>query len=178
MDYDTTNNGNPWSAVSNMFDFNDMKKQVEDYLKRYKKALKSIPKHPSRKESLDEAARLMESLGFQPDTIREFRKNGGISYAMENGRRLPLSESDGIQIQKLEKQGNVVYAAIRNDTNFGRMTAYIIVSKYGEDWILERENSKRNYLLAYVYNHDLPCCSEMGIVEIKCLPDGIFDRIV
>lgn len=178
MSYNATNNCNPMNAESNMDEFISMMKQFRNIMESYEKKMKDIPKHPSREESLSEAVQRMEKLGFQPDDIAEFRKNGEIRYVMEDGHCLPLSELDRSQIQKLKNQGFVVYAAIRNNTIFGRMTAYIVVAKYGEDWLLERENLNRNNLMAYVYNHDIPFCSEWGTINIKRLSGGIFDRIV
>lgn len=178
MSYDATNNSKAKNAKISMNEFNSMAKQFKNIMEGYKEDMKNIPERPCVEESLSEAVRRMEELGFQPDSIADFRKNGEISYIMEAGRCMPLSESDRSQIQKLKKQGLIVYAAIRNNTAFGRMTAYIVVAKYGEDWILERENLKRNRLMAYVYNHDVPFYSEMGSVNITRLSGGLLDRIV
>ena len=177
MTRDIINNTNPFSNGNIMGDFESMMQGMQDYLKNYNESLKSVPVRPDKEESLAEAARRMESLGFRNDIITEFKKDGEISCVMEKGSTYPLDESDRRQIKKLEKQGYAVYAAIRNITDMGRMTSYIIVSSCGEDWIIERENLNRGIVMAYVLNHDIPFFSEFGTVNIKRHPAGMYDRI-
>ena len=86
--------------------------------------------------------------------------------------------SDLEQIQKLEKNGkNLVYAVIRNDSRYGKMVNYIMVSRYKCDWELERRSiMDRNHVIAHVHNRDCPGWSETGIIEVKRLPEGMLDR--
>lgn len=187
MSKDTIDNSIPWDmddfmnchiSMDAAVEFELMLKDMRDYLESYKEQIKSMPVRPSRDESVAEAARRMEALGFLPKTIEEFRKHGKISCAMENGCPFPLEEPDRSQIQDLERKGFSVYAAIRNDTAWGRMTAYITVSNNGADWIAEREWMKQDILMAYVLNHDVPIFSEMGTITVRRLHGGMFDRII
>lgn len=126
--------------------------------------LKHVPARPNEDESIAEAVKRMEILGFKPDVVENFKKDRAISHIMDDGQFVPLEDSDLQQIQKLKEKGFVVYAAIRSHTVEGQMTSYITVSNRGKDWASERANLKYNALKAYVYNHDMPSDTEAGII--------------
>lgn len=109
-------------------------KAIADFLINYKKALKKVPTHLSKEELVDEAVWRMKALGLSIETIDKFIKEGKISYVMEKGSKFPLNELDQKQIKELDEKGFLVYAAVRQLTMFGRMTAYIVVSSHSGDW--------------------------------------------
>ena len=151
-------------------------KAIAEFLVNYKKGLKER-KHLSKEDLMDEAVLRMKELEFPAETIEQFKKEGKISYVMEGGRKYPMNECDQKQIKELSQKGFLVYAAVRQCTMFGKMTAYILVSNYAEDWVLEREKLQSNTLLSYVYNHDVPGYSEFGNIIVKRLPKGLLERV-
>jgi len=137
-----------------------------------------ITENATKTEMVDEAVDRMKMLGLSEDAISEFRNSGRPSFGMENGQRFPLGDFEMEQIQKLEGNGErLVYAVIRNNSCYGRMINYIMVSRYKCDWGLERMNlTERNSVTAYVYNFDVPAYSEAGKIEVERLPGGILGR--
>lgn len=137
-----------------------------------------ITEKANRTEMLVEAAERMKMLGLPEDAIREFRNSGRPRFRMENGQRFPLSNDEKKQIQTLEgNEERLVYAVIRNDSCYGRLTNFIMVSRYKCDWGLERNSiTEHNVVTAYVQNHDVPIFSEAGTIEVKRLPGGMLGR--
>ena len=162
-------------AISRCDFENDLSNQWRDFVKEFSFDMEA---EADRAEMMDEAVKRMEMLGLPKDTINEFKNSGRSRFGMENGRRFPLSDSEKEQIQKLEKNGkNLVYAVIRNDSRYGKMVNYIMVSRYKCDWELERRSiMDRNHVIAHVHNRDCPGWSETGIIEVKRLPEGMLDR--
>lgn len=133
--------------------------------------------YAQKEESLEEAVWRMKELGFMEETIEEFRKKGEIGYAMEEGSVFELDETDHRQIKELSEKGMLVYAVIRNNTMFGRVTSYVVVTSCIEDWNIERTNIFRNILSAYLYNYNVPDDSEFSNIVIERLPQGILERV-
>ena len=74
-------------------------------------------------------------------------------------------------IEEFEEQNNaLVYLVVRSYTTFGKMDCYLYVSDYTEEWAQDREDIKEMQPLAYVYNHDMPDCSEFGCIGIAGTP--------
>lgn len=147
----------------------------EDTRKRYGL---DITEEADKAAMMAEAVKRMEMLGLSAEVISKFQADGQPDFAMEDGKRFPLKDSDKEMIQKLESNDeHLVYAVIRNDSCYGRLTNYIMVSRYICDWGLERNSiTERNRVMAYVYNHDDPSCSEMGTIAVKHLPNGMLGR--
>ena len=43
----------------------------------------------------------------------------------------------------------------------------LYISDYEEDWEEDRELLKQKEALAYVYNYDMPDCSEAGYIQFR-----------
>lgn len=143
----------------------------------YEEALKHVPAHPSREESIAEAVGRMKTLGFSSYIIEDFKKSGTINQVMDDGYFYPLTKSDREHIQILEEKGYIVYAAISSHTLESFMTSYILVHNQSSKWIFEQNNLKYNALFAYVYNHDAPYDTEYGNIIFKHMPGGTLLRI-
>lgn len=131
----------------------------------------------TKKEAIAEAVRRMEILCFKQDKIDDFKQTGKINTIMENGKYVPIDGTVQKHINMLEEKGFLCYAAIRNESPYGKMTSYLITSRYKEDWDFEYEHVKSHLILSYVYNHDVPYLSEYGSIPVKCLPNGTLIRI-
>lgn len=137
-----------------------------------------IMEEANRAEMLDEAAERMKILGLPEDAISEFQNSGHPSFGMENGQRFPLSNDEKEQIQKLEgNEKYLVYAVIRNDSSFGRMESFVLVSRFKCDWEFERNSIReRNCVMAYVSNLSIPAWSESGFITVRRFPNGTLVR--
>lgn len=147
----------------------------EDTKKRYGL---DITEEADKAAMMAEAVKRMDMLGLPAEVISKFQADGQPDFAMESGKRFPLTASEKEMIQKLESNDEyLVYAVIRDEICFGRMTSYIMVSRNKCDWGLERNSlAENNTVLAYVYNSDVPSFSETGMLEVRRLPEGMLDR--
>lgn len=171
------NNENPILKMLEAEGLGEDVKVIKDFLADYERSIGEMPSHPSKEDLMIEAVNRMKELGFTEETIEAFKEHGEISYVMEGNHTLPLDEVDRKQIKRLSDDGFLVYAAIRSTSMFGRMTSYVLVSNFSEDWFSERPNIRRNILLAYVYNHDDPFCSEIGNIRVARLSEGMLERV-
>lgn len=157
-------------------------KQFQEMRKEWQKLLDGICIEPdtltcpTKEEAIAEAVRRMELLCFNPNEIANFKKTGKIRKIMENGQYVPIDETAQKHIRTLEEKGTLCYAAIRNGSPYGKITSYIIISCYKEEWASEYENVKSGTLMSYVYNHDAPFLSEYGLVPVICLSNGTLMR--
>ena len=75
--------------------------------------------------------------------------------------------------EKLEKEkGFGVYYGIYDETIFGRMILFFIISSCEEDWEMERSGLKNGYADVYCYNLDEEC-GEYGSIGIEVANGGL-----
>ena len=132
-----------------------------------------------RAEMIAEAVERMKMLGLPAEITSKFQADGQPDFSMKGGRQLPLTESEKKMIRKLESNDEyLVYALIRNDSCYGKMTSYIMVSRHKCNWGLEQNLLAENStVLAYVHNSDVPRFSETGMLPVRCLSNGMLDRM-
>lgn len=108
---------------------------------------------------------------FKP-TIKQFKDDGYISISEPPFGAFYWAEGDDLKrIREFEEQNNaLVYLVVRSYTTFGKMDCYLYVSDYTEEWAQDRDDIKEMQPLAYVYNHDMPDCSEFGCIGIAGTP--------
>ena len=123
----------------------------------------------SRIEKKNEAIKRMEMLDIYSETIRQFEREGLISYSEPPlGGNYWLTEEQRKIVRDFEEEHNaLVYFAIRSYTNFGTLDSFLFVSKYEDEWKLDNNDIKNGYAYAYVYNHDIPEYSEIGCIGIQ-----------
>lgn len=123
----------------------------------------------SREEKKTEAIARMKALGIFPDTIKQFKDDDYISISEPPVGAFYWAEGDDLQrIKDFEKQHDaLVYAVVRTYSNIGKMDSYLYVSDYRDEWGQDNEDIKNMAPLAYVYNHDMPDCSEFGCVGLE-----------
>ncbi len=127
------------------------------------------PKKASLEEKKAEAVRRMKAWGIYPPTIRQFEQQNLISESAP-----PLGACfwvEGEQLQRVrdfeKRQNALVYHVIHSYTNIGELESYLYVSDYPEEWDMDREDIKEGQQIAYVYNHDMPDCSELGAIGVE-----------
>ena len=122
-----------------------------------------------RVDKKKEAIRRMEILDIYSETIRQFEKEGLISYSEPPmGANYWLTDEQIKVVREFEKEYNaLVYFGTRVYTEFGTLDAFLYVSDYEEEWKDDVEDLKDGYLYAYVYNHDIPEFSEIGSIRVQ-----------
>lgn len=82
-----------------------------------------------------------------------------------------LDEAQRKRVAEFEEQNNaLVYHVIHSYTSIGEMESYLYVSDYPEEWERDREDIKDGQQLVYVFNHDMPDCSEFGSIGVALTP--------
>lgn len=122
-----------------------------------------------RIEKKNEAIKRMEMLDIYLETIRQFEKEGLVSYSEPPlGTNYWLTEEQRKIVRDFEEEHNaLVYFGIKSYTEFGTLDSFLFVSKYKDEWILDNNDIKNGYAYAYVYNHDVPEYSEIGLIKVQ-----------
>lgn len=118
----------------------------------------------------EEAVKRMKLLKVFPKTIQQFAgKHHYVSISEPPfGAFYWASGEDLERIQKFEKEYNaVVYMVIRSYTSIGKMDSFLYVSDHEDEWADDAEDIKQMQAYAYVYNHDAPDCSEIGMIGMR-----------
>jgi hypothetical protein len=123
----------------------------------------------SKVDKQQEAIKRMEALGIYADTVRQFEKDGLISYSEPPfGENYWLNDSQKEIIRDFEEEYNaIVYFAVRAYTEFGVLDAFLYVSDHKDEWILDRNDINDGCVYAYVYNYDATDCSEIGLIGVQ-----------
>ena len=123
----------------------------------------------SRIEKKNEAIKRMEVLDIYSETIGQFEKEGLVSYSEPPlGTNYWLTEEQRKIVREFEEEYNaLVYFAIRSYTNFGTLDSFLFVSQYKDEWALDNNDIREGYAYAYVYNHDVPEYSEIGLIGVQ-----------
>lgn len=118
-----------------------------------------------------EAVARMKLLGIFPQTIKQFEQ-GYVSISEPPFGAFYWAEGEDLErIRQFEAEHNaLVYVVVRSYTEFGKMDCYLYVSDYDEEWPMDHEGIRDREVVAYVYNHDAPDCSEMGYIGIAPTP--------
>lgn len=119
-------------------------------------------------DKLEEAVRRMKLLKLHKNTIEDLVENNIINKSEQQGILYWLSEEEEKIIREWEKEtGNLAYHVIYSNTEFGRLLNVLYVSKYEDEWVLDREDIEEGNVLAYVKNLDNDYCTEYGSIGIK-----------
>ena len=123
----------------------------------------------TRDEKKIEAIARMKKAGIFPQTIKQFEEDGYVSISEPPVGAFFWAEGEDLQrIRDFEEKHNaLVYLVIRSYTDFGKMDCYLYVSDYPEEWPQDREDLANSEPMAYVYNHDMPDCSEFGCIGTR-----------
>ena len=122
----------------------------------------------SRAKKKVEALARMKELGIFAQTIRQFDKEDKISLSEPPfGAFFWIEGEDLERVREFEREYEaLVFVAIRSYTTIGKMDSFLYVSNDLEEWEADRQALKEGEAMAYVYNHDAPDCSEIGIIGI------------
>lgn len=126
----------------------------------------------SREVKKIEAIARMKEWGIYPPIVKQFEKEDLVSEsAPPLGACYWLNEEQLARVREFEAQHDaLVYHVVHSFTNLGEMEAYLYVSDYEEEWEMDRESIGEWSQLAYVYNKDMPDCSEFGSIGLALTP--------
>ena len=72
------------------------------------------------------------------------------------------------RVHEFEERNNaLVYHVIHSFTTIGEMESFLYVSDYPEEWERDRADIKDGQQLVYVFNKDMPDCSEFGSIGVS-----------
>ena len=131
-----------------------------------------IEMNVTRKEKKAEALVRMKLWGIYAPIRKQFEKEDLVSEsAPPLGACYWLDEAQRKRVAEFEEQNNaLVYHVIHSYTSIGEMESYLYVSDYPEEWERDREDIKDGQQLVYVFNHDMPDCSEFGSIGVALTP--------
>lgn len=126
----------------------------------------------SRERKKEEALARMKIIGIFNGTVRQFRKDDLVSQSLPPVGACYWIEGEQLERVKAfeEKYNALVYFVIHSYTEFGEMDSYLYVSDYEEEWETDRCDLECGQTLAYVYNYDMPDCSEFGSIGFAVTP--------
>ena len=115
-----------------------------------------------------EAVKRMNTLGMFESAVVDFKECNRVYASEETGIIYSLTDEEERRIRDWEKKtGNMVYHAIRCKTAGFNMLALLIVSKYEEEWRMDRAELEAGRAMAYVFNLDVPEYSEYGTIGVQ-----------
>lgn len=122
----------------------------------------------TREAKKAEAIARMKLWGIFPGIRKQFEKEDLVSEsAPPLGACYWLEGEQLARVREFEEKNNaLVYHVIHSFTSLGEMESYLYVSDYPEEWERDRADIEDGQQLAYVYNRDMPDCSEFGCIGV------------
>ena len=131
----------------------------------------------SRDEQIKEAIFRMGKLGIMTPVIKQFAEDGKIQQSeragIGDGIMFYLDEEIRPKVEKFEKEhGALVYHAIMNNTEFGKMYSLLYVSKYKSEWERDNEDMNDGYIFSFVLTEG-DYSNEFGSIGVKAVNGGL-----
>lgn len=128
---------------------------------------------PTLEEQKKECLNRLKLSGVCSEVITDFEK--GQLYKTERlGILYYLNDTEMAVVKTFEKKHKaVVYHILHSNTEFGELLAILYVSKYKEEWEIDREDLKQGVALSYVYNLSCPEYSEFGSIGFSARYGGL-----
>ena len=138
-----------------------------------------------KEKMLKEALERLDMLGLKGPCTKQLKESGtvfysertrlgGILYWLNNEERFVSA------VKEFEKNsGSLVYHCTHEYMDFGECLTMLYVSKYEEEWNMDREllknsNNAEGFIqYAYVANLSDPICSEHGTVAVSNISGGL-----
>ena len=119
---------------------------------------------PTLEEQKKECLTRLKLSGLCNEVITDF-KNGQLYKTEQLGILYYINDKEKAVVKDFEEKNNaMVYHILHSNTEFGELLALLYVSKYKEEWQMDREDLRDNIALSYVYNVDCPDFSEFGSI--------------
>lgn len=127
----------------------------------------------TRGQMKTEAVKRMRALDIMGRTREEFRRSSKVNKS-ERGILYWLDDDESAKVAEIEEKYNVlVYHVIKSVTAMGTMYSMLYVSEHDDEWEYDWNDLREGYAVAYVYNEDMPDCSEFGTIGIRPAFGGV-----
>ena len=124
-----------------------------------------------------EASKRIDLLKFHPDVKKSFNRKKRVLYYSEfHGILYWVTNREDLvnAIKDFEKEtGNLVYHAIVSHIDGDEHLSLLYVSKYEDEWEMEREDLINGYPIVKVINLTSPDFSEYGSIGIQPIFGGL-----
>ena len=116
-----------------------------------------------------EALGRMKELSIFEQIIERFDKLGKVGISTPPVGAFFCAEGEDLErVKDFEQQFNaLVFVIVRSFTDVGIMDSFLFVSDYPEEWQDDRLLLKHGEAVAYVYNHSMPYCQDIGSIGIQ-----------
>lgn len=122
----------------------------------------------TREMQKQEAIERMKLLKLHENPIREFEKKDLVNVSEHGGILYWVDDEQAKFIKEFEAKHNaVVYHAILNYTEFGKLLSFLYVSDSEDEWVYDRHYLASGSTVAYVKNLDDDMYSEFGSIGIR-----------
>ena len=127
-----------------------------------------------KEEQRLEAIERMKLLKLHPNAILEFLKEGKLNKSEGMGILFWLEDNELEFVEEFEEEHNaLVYHLIKSHTTIGTMLTVFYVSKYMEEWEIDRADMDYGTQCCYVKNLDDDWCSEFGSIGFRSINGGL-----
>lgn len=130
----------------------------------------------TRENKKVEAIKRMKALDLFAPCIKAFEKRNEVQLSEMTGGLYEFSSDAELtaKVKEFEAEYNaLVYHVIHTFTQFGELYNFLYVSNYPEEYEMDHEDIKDNYVMCYVWNKDDDLCSEFGTIKVKQLFGGL-----
>ena len=124
----------------------------------------------SRENKKAEAIDRMEALKLFAPCIKTFNDRDEVQLSEMTGGLYEFSSNEELtaKVKEFEAEYNaLVYHVIHTYTQFGELYHLLYVSDHEDEWGMDREDIKGNYVMCYVWNKDDDWCSEFGTIVVR-----------
>lgn len=126
-----------------------------------------------------EAVQRMRLMKIIDQTIKDFVDEEKLTYS-QNGMNYWLIQGEEDQdkpilkaIATMKEKGHLPYFLLFTPTTLGNMWSIFYINESDEEWELDNQGLASGEQLVYVFNEDLPDCSEYGYINFKPAFGGV-----
>ena len=124
----------------------------------------------SREIKKAEAIDRMETLKLFAPCIKAFKDRDEVQLSEMTGGLYEFSSNEELtaKVKEFETEYNaLVYHVIHTYTQFGELYNLLYVSDHEDEWGMDQEDIRGNYVMCYVWNKDDDWCSEFGTIVVR-----------
>ena len=112
----------------------------------------------------------METLKLFAPCIKAFKDRDEVQLSEMTGGLYEFSSNEELtaKVKEFETEYNaLVYHVIHTYTQFGELYNLLYVSDHEDEWGMDQEDIRDNYVMCYVWNKDDDWCSEFGTIVVR-----------
>ena len=112
----------------------------------------------------------MKELELFAPCIKAFKDRNEVQLSEPTGGLYEFSGNEELtaKVKEFEQEYNaLVYHVIHTYTQFGELYNFLYVSDYEEEWEMDQNDIKDNYVMCYVWNKDDDIFSEFGTIVVR-----------